>query len=222
MPRGILATCTRQGEARRHGRRPCGPRTRRRYADEPFVHLLPEGQWPATASVYGSNAVQVQVAVRRGRRPHHRDQRHRQPHQGHRGRRGAEHEHRPRPRRGRRPLHDRSRSVSVTRSHRDSRRRASPPGSRRTATRTWPSWSTTGPAAPPRASSPPTASRPRPSSGPSRCCKGGEVTAVVLNSGGANACTGPQGFQDTHATAEKVAEVLGQQRRRGRGLPPPA
>ncbi|SHM48652.1 bifunctional glutamate N-acetyltransferase/amino-acid acetyltransferase ArgJ [Actinacidiphila paucisporea] len=39
--------------------------------------------------------------------------------------------------------------------------------------------------------------------------KGGAVTAVVLNSGGANACTGPQGFQDTHATAERVAEVLG-------------
>ncbi|MFJ9323145.1 bifunctional glutamate N-acetyltransferase/amino-acid acetyltransferase ArgJ [Streptomyces globisporus] len=38
--------------------------------------------------------------------------------------------------------------------------------------------------------------------------KGGEVTAVVLNSGGANACTGPRGFQDTHATAEKAAEVL--------------
>ncbi|MFC0849362.1 MULTISPECIES: bifunctional glutamate N-acetyltransferase/amino-acid acetyltransferase ArgJ [Streptomyces] len=38
--------------------------------------------------------------------------------------------------------------------------------------------------------------------------KGGAVTAVVLNSGGANACTGPKGFQDTHATAEKVAEVL--------------
>ncbi|MFS0697514.1 bifunctional glutamate N-acetyltransferase/amino-acid acetyltransferase ArgJ [Streptomyces nitrosporeus] len=38
--------------------------------------------------------------------------------------------------------------------------------------------------------------------------KGGEVTAVVLNSGGANACTGPLGFQDTHATAEKAAEVL--------------
>ncbi|MEU8758330.1 bifunctional glutamate N-acetyltransferase/amino-acid acetyltransferase ArgJ [Streptomyces sp. NPDC048659] len=37
----------------------------------------------------------------------------------------------------------------------------------------------------------------------------GELTAVVLNSGGANACTGPQGFQDTHATAEKAAEVLG-------------
>ncbi|MFE3451101.1 bifunctional glutamate N-acetyltransferase/amino-acid acetyltransferase ArgJ [Nonomuraea sp. NPDC059194] len=37
---------------------------------------------------------------------------------------------------------------------------------------------------------------------------GGRVRAVVLNSGGANACTGPEGFQDTHATAEKVAEVL--------------
>ncbi|MGW4112753.1 bifunctional glutamate N-acetyltransferase/amino-acid acetyltransferase ArgJ [Actinosynnema sp. NPDC004786] len=35
------------------------------------------------------------------------------------------------------------------------------------------------------------------------------LRAVVLNSGGANACTGPEGFQDTHATAEKVAEELG-------------
>ncbi|MGW9609857.1 bifunctional glutamate N-acetyltransferase/amino-acid acetyltransferase ArgJ [Streptomyces diastaticus] len=40
--------------------------------------------------------------------------------------------------------------------------------------------------------------------------KDGQVAAVVLNSGGANACTGPRGFQDTHATAEKVAEVLGE------------
>ncbi|KIZ17404.1 bifunctional glutamate N-acetyltransferase/amino-acid acetyltransferase ArgJ [Streptomyces natalensis] len=38
--------------------------------------------------------------------------------------------------------------------------------------------------------------------------KGGRVSAVILNSGGANACTGPLGFQDTHATAEKVAEAL--------------
>ena len=34
------------------------------------------------------------------------------------------------------------------------------------------------------------------------------LKAVVLNSGGANAATGPGGFQDTHATAEKVAEIL--------------
>jgi glutamate N-acetyltransferase/amino-acid N-acetyltransferase len=39
--------------------------------------------------------------------------------------------------------------------------------------------------------------------------KAGQVSAVVLNSGGANACTGPKGFQDTHATAEKAAGVLG-------------
>jgi glutamate N-acetyltransferase/amino-acid acetyltransferase len=38
--------------------------------------------------------------------------------------------------------------------------------------------------------------------------KGGRVHAVVLNAGGANACTGSAGFQDTHATAEKAAGVL--------------
>jgi glutamate N-acetyltransferase / amino-acid N-acetyltransferase len=37
----------------------------------------------------------------------------------------------------------------------------------------------------------------------------GRLRAVVLNSGGANACTGPQGFQTAHATAEKAAELLG-------------
>jgi glutamate N-acetyltransferase / amino-acid N-acetyltransferase len=36
----------------------------------------------------------------------------------------------------------------------------------------------------------------------------GRVRAVILNSGGANACTGPGGFQDTHATAEAVAVAL--------------
>jgi glutamate N-acetyltransferase/amino-acid N-acetyltransferase len=45
--------------------------------------------------------------------------------------------------------------------------------------------------------------------------KGGIVRAVVLNSGGANACTGSQGFRDTHATAEHTAAVL-------RGAPKPA
>ena len=36
----------------------------------------------------------------------------------------------------------------------------------------------------------------------------GRLRAVILNSGGANACTGPLGFQDTHTTAEAVAEAL--------------
>ncbi|WP_330436943.1 N-acetyl-gamma-glutamyl-phosphate reductase [Streptomyces griseoaurantiacus] len=61
MPRGILATCSakaREGVTAESVR----AAYEKAYADEPFVHLLPEGQWPATASVYGSNAVQVQVA----------------------------------------------------------------------------------------------------------------------------------------------------------------
>jgi len=37
----------------------------------------------------------------------------------------------------------------------------------------------------------------------------GRLRAVVLNSGGANACTGPEGFQTAHATAEKAADALG-------------
>ena len=39
--------------------------------------------------------------------------------------------------------------------------------------------------------------------------KGNLVRAAILNSGGANACTGPQGFTDTHKTAEHVGQLLG-------------
>jgi N-acetyl-gamma-glutamyl-phosphate reductase len=61
MSRGILATCSAKA---REGVDAESLRAayEKAYADEPFVHLLPEGQWPATASVHGSNAVQVQVA----------------------------------------------------------------------------------------------------------------------------------------------------------------
>ncbi|MCC9708732.1 N-acetyl-gamma-glutamyl-phosphate reductase [Streptomyces sp. MNU76] len=61
MPRGILATCSAKA---RPGVTAESVRAayEKAFADEPFVHLLPEGQWPATASVYGSNAVAVQVA----------------------------------------------------------------------------------------------------------------------------------------------------------------
>lgn len=61
MPRGILATCTAKAAP---GVTAADVRAayEKAYGDEPFVHLLPEGRWPATASVYGSNAVQLQVA----------------------------------------------------------------------------------------------------------------------------------------------------------------
>ena len=48
--------------------------------------------------------------------------------------------------------------------------------------------------------------------------KDGTVRAVVLNSGGANCYTGPEGFQTTHAVAERVAAGLGHRRHRRRGL----
>lgn len=61
MARGILATCS---ATARPGVGADEVRTayEKAYAAEPFVRLLPEGQWPATASVHGSNACQVQVA----------------------------------------------------------------------------------------------------------------------------------------------------------------
>ncbi|GAA2023521.1 N-acetyl-gamma-glutamyl-phosphate reductase [Terrabacter terrae] len=62
MPRGILATCT----ARlREDSDPASVRAawETAYADEPFVHLLPAGSWPSTASVVGSNQVLLQVTV---------------------------------------------------------------------------------------------------------------------------------------------------------------
>ena len=40
--------------------------------------------------------------------------------------------------------------------------------------------------------------------------RGGRVRAVLLNSGGANACTGPLGFTDTHTSAEHLAAALGE------------
>lgn len=66
MSRGILATCTTPltdpdltTEQARAGYAEA-------YRDEPFVHLLPEGQWPQTQSVLGANSVHVQVAVDSG------------------------------------------------------------------------------------------------------------------------------------------------------------
>ncbi|GHJ38812.1 N-acetyl-gamma-glutamyl-phosphate reductase [Streptomyces sp. TS71-3] len=62
MPRGILATCSARAKDG-----VTAETVRAAYekalADEPFTRLLPEGQWPATASVYGSNAAQIQVTL---------------------------------------------------------------------------------------------------------------------------------------------------------------
>jgi len=60
MPRGILATCTAPTTATADEIREVYTTA---WKDEPFLHLLPEGQWPQTKSVTGSNAIHVQVTV---------------------------------------------------------------------------------------------------------------------------------------------------------------
>lgn len=62
MARGILATATARLVP---GTDPAAVRAawESAYADEPFVHLLPEGQWPTTAATLGANTALVQVAV---------------------------------------------------------------------------------------------------------------------------------------------------------------
>ena len=63
MSRGILATCTAPLVGTGVSDEETYASYVEAYADEPFVHLLPEGQWPQTKSVLGSNAVHVQVTV---------------------------------------------------------------------------------------------------------------------------------------------------------------
>jgi N-acetyl-gamma-glutamyl-phosphate reductase len=65
MPRGILATCTAR-LARGRGEPAAAPLREalaEAYAGEPFVCVLPEGQWPTTAAVAGSNGVHLQAAA---------------------------------------------------------------------------------------------------------------------------------------------------------------
>jgi N-acetyl-gamma-glutamyl-phosphate reductase len=63
MSRGILATCTTPLSDPKLTQAQAHDAYADAYAAEPFVHLLPAGQWPQTQSVLGSNAVHIQVAV---------------------------------------------------------------------------------------------------------------------------------------------------------------
>ncbi len=223
--RGILATCTARTTAPLSQLRAAYEKA---YDAEPFVHLLPEGQLPKTGAVIGSNAAQLAVAVDEDAGHVRRDRRHRQPRQGHRRRGRAVDE----PRAGlagdRRAV-DRG-SGAVTRSRRrhmtdvprpagwcapraSPRPRASAPPESRRASRhpahsTWRWCSTRDPTT--RAAGVFTRNKVKaaPVLWSQQVLTTGRLRAVILNSGGANACTGPQGFQDTHATAEAVAAAL--------------
>jgi N-acetyl-gamma-glutamyl-phosphate reductase len=63
MPRGILATCTARLTAPDTDTAAVRTTLADAYAGEPFVSLLPEGRWPATGAVAGSNGVQIQSAA---------------------------------------------------------------------------------------------------------------------------------------------------------------
>jgi N-acetyl-gamma-glutamyl-phosphate reductase len=66
MPRGILATCTARlapGCAGTGATAALRNAISAAYQGEPFICLLPDGRWPATAPVTGSNAVHLQVAA---------------------------------------------------------------------------------------------------------------------------------------------------------------
>ncbi len=67
MARGILATCSAPVAAAATDLDAASLRAAwvKAYADEPFVHVLPEGRWPRTADTIGSNAVHLQVALDR-------------------------------------------------------------------------------------------------------------------------------------------------------------
>jgi N-acetyl-gamma-glutamyl-phosphate reductase len=60
LPRGILASCSAPLVDDGAGAREAYLKA---FADEPFVHLLPEGVWPSTGATLGANTVQLQVAV---------------------------------------------------------------------------------------------------------------------------------------------------------------
>jgi N-acetyl-gamma-glutamyl-phosphate reductase len=63
MPRGILATCTARLAAPGVDTAALREALLKRYAAEPFIHVLPEGRWPSTAAVAGSNSAHVQAAA---------------------------------------------------------------------------------------------------------------------------------------------------------------
>ncbi len=60
LPRGILASCSARTQA---SAAEAVEVYAKAYADEPFVHLLPEGSWPSTAATLGANTVHLQVTV---------------------------------------------------------------------------------------------------------------------------------------------------------------
>ena len=218
MARGILATATARLVARRRpggGPRRLGGRVRGRAVRAPAARGPVADDGRDARREHRARPGRRRRA-RRPRRDRHRD---RQPRQGHRRRRRAVPQPRARPARDARP-------ARWTESRREQHRRPpTSPGVTAAA-----GFRAAGVTAGLKASGQPgrrarrqrrpvagrgrgvhvaTASSAAPVVWSRQAVSDGVASAVVLNSGGANVCTGPEGFEDTHATAEHVAEVLG-------------
>ncbi len=206
MSRGILATCTAKVRAG-VGAAAIRAAYERFYADEPFVTLLDEGAWPSTAAVLGSNAVQLQVAFDELSGPPHRGVCAGQPHQGHR--RGSDPERQPGAGAARDCWTDDrgGGAVSIT-AAKGFRAAGVTAGLKASGTADLALVVNDGPLR--AAAGVFTGNRVKaaPVVWTQRAVAGGALSAVVLNSGGANACTGSQGYVDTETTAERVAACL--------------
>ena len=207
MPRGILATCSaplKPGVTADDARAAYV----KAYADEPFVHLLPPG--PVAADPGGARLERRPPPGhrRRARRPPGRRRRGRQPHQGHRRRGRPVHEPRPRARRDRRPHHRGARPVSVTHP-RGFVAAGVEAGLKNSGGKDVALVVNQGPAFSAAAVFTANRCKANPVLWSEQVVQDGIVKAVFLNSGGANCYTGPDGFQTTHAVAERVADQAG-------------
>ena len=222
MPRGHPGHLHRPASRRHRPGQRCAAAYERAYADEPFVHLLPEGQWPTTAGTLGANTVHVQVTRRRAGRPARRRRRDRQPDQGHGRRSRAVRQPGPGLARDAGPAGDGGGAVSGTvgvtlpqgfraagvAAGLKQQRRADVAvvRQRRPAPRRG------------RASSPPTGSRPRRCCGPARSSPTGGSTRSCSTPAGANACTGVEGLPGHPPHRRAGRRAARDLRRRRRGL----
>src|SRR5690606_38945396 len=216
---GVLHPHPRSDEPR-HPRHLHGSRRPRRHRRSPARRLragvrrraLPAPAAPRAVAVHGDD-LRRQHRGRPGRprragETGHRRRRDRQPHQRNRGRRDPERQPRTRPAGRTRPSSQWSSSVSVT-APLGFRAAGVAAGIKDGGKRDVALVVNDGPSR--AAAGVFTANRIKaaPVLWSQQVLRGGRLKAVVLNSGGANACTGPAGFADTHHTAEKVAELLG-------------
>ena len=173
----------------------------------PFVHLLAQEQWPATAATAGSNAAHLQVVADSHAGPGRGRVGHRQPGQGRGGPGRAERQPHARPAGNGGPDRPGSRAVSVT-APLGFRAAGVTAGLKASGDRDVAVVINDGPSRAAAAVFTGNRVKAAPVRWTEQVVSGGRVRAVALNSGGANACTGPLGFQDTHATAEQLGTAL--------------